>query len=352
MKQPRFALLALTACARTAAQWRGRRWLRTLCLPFALLFALLTVSEAAVADEMRRLEKTFPAFLQQVAEQARREGVREGTVQTALLQATFLPNVVALDRKQPEGKFTFDQYYARVINAQRVRDAKRFYREHRALLERTAARYGVQPRFIVALWGIESNFGRNMGGTPVVSALATLAHEGRRRKFFMNELLKALHILDGGHISARAMVGSWAGAMGQSQFMPSSWHTFAVDADGDGHKDIWRTQADVFASIAHYLSKSGWDDRWTWGREVRVPAGFDRSLAALSITKPLTEWQRLGVRRMDGSALPAAPLDASLVFPGEGARAFLAYPNYKVIMKWNRSTYFATAVGLLANQID
>jgi len=176
------------------------------------------------------------------------------------------------------------------------------------LLEEVAQKYGVQARFIVAFWGIETDFGRITGGFPLVPALATLAYDGRRSAYFRKELLNALEILDGGHIAPKDMVGSWAGAMGQCQFMPSSFLNFAVDGDGDGRKDIWTNRKDVFASAANYLSRSGWKGDQTWGRQVRLPDGFDAKLADLDVRKTLAEWQGLGVRRLDGSDLPVRDL--------------------------------------------
>ena len=186
----------------------------------------------------------------------------------------------------------------------------------------------------------------------MIASLATLAYDGRRSAYFRGELLQALIILNEGHITADAMVGSWAGAMGQSQFMPSSFLNFAVDFDGDNRRDIWTTKADVFASAANYLARSGWRDDQTWGREVRLPAGFELALADLDVVKRLSEWQALGVRRADGGDLPARDLKASVVLPGgEGGPAFVIYDNYRTILKWNRSSYFAVSVGYLADLI-
>jgi len=208
----------------------------------------------------------------------------------------------------------------------------------------------VQPRFIVAFWGIETDFGRLDGGFSVVAALATLAYDGRRSKFFRGELIRAIRILDQGHITPERMKGSWAGAMGNFQFMPSSFENFAVDYDGDGKRDIWRNKKDAFASAANYLSKSGWKNDQTWGRQITLPAGFDQKLVGLKVRKRMSEWQALGVRKVDGSALPKRELMASLVQATRGP-VFLTYNNYRVILKWNRSTYFAVAVGTLAEKI-
>jgi membrane-bound lytic murein transglycosylase B len=210
----------------------------------------------------------------------------------------------------------------------------------------------VQPRFIVALWGIETSYGSYTGDFSVIAALATLAYEGRRAAFFRQELLQALRIIDQGDITADRMIGSWAGAMGQSQFMPSSYVAHAVDYDGDGRRDIWGSLPDVFASIAKYLAAAGWNDRHTWGREVRLPGDLAGELAGLEVTKPLPEWQGLGIRRAGGEDLPMVALDASLVRTDDGqGPAYLVYRNFRVLMAWNRSTYFALTVGQLADLI-
>jgi membrane-bound lytic murein transglycosylase B len=186
----------------------------------------------------------------------------------------------------------------------------------------------------------------------MIDALATLAFDGRRSQYFRTELLNAFRILEGGHTSLDTMKSSWAGAMGQCQFMPSSFLKLAVDFDGDGRKDIWNTPADVFASAANYLAQSGWRGTQIWGRRAQLPAGFDSKQASLKISKTLQVWQKMGIRKRDGRDLPIAPLNASIVLPdGKGGPAYLVYDNYRVIMKWNRSTYFATSVGLLADAL-
>lgn len=309
------------------------------------LLALLLAGPAAAAPD-------FGAWLADLKAEARAQGISDRTIEAAFTGTAPIPRVIELDRRQPEGSITFAQYLERVINDRRVRQGRELYAKHRTVLEAVGRRFGVQPRFIVALWGIETDFGRNMGGFRVVDALATLAHDGRRSAYFRQELLAALRILEEGHIAPDRMRGSWAGAMGQSQFMPSSFLRYATDFDGDGRRHIWSTQADVFASAANYLSTVGWNPDQTWGREVRLPAGFDTGVAGLQARMPLAEWQKLGVRRVDGGPLPTAPFQASLILPdGPKGRAFLVYDNYRTIMDWNRSTYFATAVGLLSDRI-
>ena len=320
----------------------GRR-LTAIVLP--LLF--LATGYAIAADAQ---EEDFAAWLTDFRQAALSEGISSETLDAVLPGLTFRARVVELDRRQPEGTLTYAEYLSRVLPPARVNRGKRLLRKHRALLTEIGDAYGVQPRFIVALWGIESDFGRVTGGFPVLDSLATLAFDGRRGEFFRAQLLEALRIVDDGHIQPDKMLGSWAGAMGQSQFMPSSFQQFAVDHDGDGRRDIWGTLPDVFASAANYLAKAGWKHDQTWGRRVRLPEGFDLDLKGLEVTKSLPEWQALGVRRSNRDDLPTRQLTASLILPGgPGGPAFLTYPNYRVLLKWNRSHYFATTVGQFAD---
>ncbi len=293
------------------------------------------------------------AWLQDLRREALEQGIKASTLDTALDGVALIPRVIELDRRQPEFTLTFKQYRDRVVPNSRIKKGRRKLAENRALLQEIGTKLGVQPRFIVALWGIETDFGRVTGGFSVIPALVTLAYDGRRSAYFRKELLNALRILDEGHITPKAMVGSWAGAMGQSQFMPSSFLAHALDYDGDGRRDIWTTRADVFASAANYLAKSGWRADQTWGREVKLPANFDPALADLKVRKNIGEWYALGVRRPDGSDLPKRQLSASIVLPEKGkvSPAYMVYSNYRTTLLWNRSTYFALAVGLLSDGI-
>ncbi len=313
----------------------------------ALLLPFLATGHAVGAQAQ---EGDFAAWLVEFRQEALSEGIRSETLDAALPGLTFRPRVVELDRRQPEGTLTYAEYLSRVLPPARVNRGKRLLLLHQALLTEIGNAYGVQPRFIVALWGIESDFGRVTGGFPVLDALATLAFDGRRGAFFRRQLLEALRIVDDGHIQPDEMLGSWAGAMGQSQFMPSSFQEFAVDHDGDGRRDIWGTLPDVFASAANYLARAGWKHDQTWGRRAHLPEGFDLDLKGLEVTKPLGEWQALGVRRSNGDDLPGRQLPASLILPGgPDGPAFLTYSNYRVLLRWNRSHYFATTVGQFAD---
>ena len=314
----------------------------------ALVFAAGGLASASAFAN----SQDFPSWLAALRSEARASGISQRTVEEALTDVQPIDRVLELDRKQPEFTLTFREYLAKVVNDVRVEKGRRLLEENRSLLEEVSRRYGVQPRFIVALWGIESDFGRLTGGYPVIAALATLAYDGRRSAFFRKELMNALKIIDEGNIVAANMTGSWAGAMGQSQFMPSSFLAYAVDYDGDGRRDIWGSLPDVFASIANYLSKSGWNSEQTWGRAVALPPNIESNQLTLQVSKPLGAWTAAGVRRLDGGKLPDRDLNASVIRPGDGEDAFLVYDNYRVIMKWNRSQYFATAVGTLADRIS
>ncbi len=317
---------------------------------YCVLAAILLVSgNAATAHPP---DATFEIWLQALRDEAADAGIGPATLDAALTGVSPIPRVLELDRRQPEGSLTFTQYLDRVISDARVAQGRRMLKENAPLLEQVSRTFGVQPRFIVALWGIETSYGNFTGGFPVIGALATLAYDGRRSDYFRRELINALRIIDQGHIPAAQMKGSWAGAMGQSQFMPSSFISYANDFDGDGRKDIWNTRADVFGSAANYLSSLGWRDDITWGRRVQVPEAFDFSQAGLKVAKPLSAWQALGIRRADGTDLPSRDLEASLVRPGrDRGPAYLIYGNFRTVLKWNRSLYFATAVGILSDRI-
>ncbi|MBO6826856.1 MAG: lytic murein transglycosylase [Sneathiella sp.] len=307
----------------------------------------LSISSATAAEK-----KPFGEWLEDVKAEALSNGIRADIVNAAFANVKFKEKVINLDRKQPEVTQTFQQYMDKRLPKSLVDQGKTQMNKHRALLEEVGEKYGVQPRFIVALWGVETRFGRYTGGFNVVEALTTLAYDNRRAAYFRKELMNALRILNEDHITLANMKGSWAGAMGQSQFMPSSFLNFAEDYNGDGRRDIWTTKADVFASAANYLSRSGWKYDQTWGREVRLPAGFDTSLIDLKVEKPMQDWQDLGVRRADGRDLPTRQLMGSLVQPkGGNGQTFIVYNNYRTILKWNRSTYFAMSVGQLADRI-
>lgn len=315
----------------------------------SLLLLLCLLPWAAMASE----DIEFDRWLIDLKQEARENGISEETLEKAFIGVKPSPRVVKLDRSQPETIQTFQDYFEKRVTPYRIDLGRKEYKENRALLQQIESRFGVQGRFIVAFWGMETSYGRFTGGHYVIGALTTLAYDPRRATFFRKQLLDALKILDEGHITVDKMTGSWAGAMGQTQFMPSTFLAYAMDGDGDGKINIWESKADAFASAAHYLSSIGWRDDQTWGREVTLPDNFDQTLIKDKVKKSLAEWQSLGVRKLFGKDLPRRDLIAIVVQPdGPGGRAFITYPaNYNAILDWNRSHKFAISVGSLADAV-
>jgi membrane-bound lytic murein transglycosylase B len=305
----------------------------------------------------------FPVFVERLRVEAAERGISEETIRLALTTLEPSASVIERDQTQAEIVLSIDHYVARRLTRPVIRTARANATKHKALLARVQDKYGVPPRFIVAIWGLESNFGRFSGVRPTIQALATLAWEGRRGPFFRGELMDALTIVDRKHIALEQLQGSWAGAMGQTQFMPSSYLKWAEDFDEDGDRDIWRSTPDVFASIANYLKAHGWTPQRTWGREVTLPdsgitairerAGMrsEGCRAEREMTKPLPlqAWRDLGVKTADGKALPRVEIDASLISTGK--RAFLVYGNYEALLEYNCAHSYALAVALLSERI-
>jgi membrane-bound lytic murein transglycosylase B len=322
---------------------------RTIFRGFASLAAPALIREAQAQGGP---QGGFDAFLEGVRTEARRGGVSAATLQRAFTGLKPNQRVIELDRRQAEGFLSWEEYRDRImVNPTRVQNGQRNYADNRSLLQAIETRYRVSPRVIVAIWGVETNFGGNTGGFGVMEALATLAWEGRRAEFFRKELLAALRVLDGGHVTAARMTGSWAGAMGQPQFMPTNFERMAVDFDGDGRRDIWDSRADALASIAHYFQKSGWREGEPWGRAVRPPAGFSLDGADTETKRSLRDWGRLGFRAEDGGPLPASELDAAIVLPNRGSgQVFLGHHNLRVIRRYNSPVNYGLAVGLLSDR--
>ena len=314
--------------------------------------ASATAAEEAVPSPAASAEH-FAACIADIGVQARSVGVREETLDAVLPRIEFLPRVIELDRRQPEFTQTFAAYYDRRVTSGRVEKGRALLQEHAALLAEVQRETGVPPQYIVAFWGLETNFGSYFGRMSVPNALATLACDDRRPTFFANELLAALQILDAGDIELDAMEGSWAGAMGHMQFMPTTFLKHAVDGDGDGRRDLWGSLEDAFSSAGRFLAGLGWQPGWRWGREVRLPADFDHALAGRSNARPLSEWRALGVLDTRGNAMPALDVEAAVLVPhGHEGPAFVVYDNFDVIMRWNRSEYYALSVGRLADRIS
>lgn len=325
-------------------------------LKFLLIFTLFILS--TVSNNASAQKSGFDEYLASLRLEAEQKGYSKDFLDSAFASIQLREKVVTADKNQPEKKITLDTYLQTRVPDWKVKQAVEKLREHDALLTDVAKKYNVQKRFIVALWGNESNFGRIQGSHPVLSSLVSLAYDGRREALFKRQFFAALTILNEGHVSLEQFTGSWAGAMGQSQFMPSSFLSYAVDGNGDGKKDIWGTPEDVFASIANFLSQEGWNGSQTWGRQVKLSDNFDKTqinaLSGLSKAKmlSLTAWQNLGVTRFNGTALPQVNINASLILPDDiNGRIYLVYNNFHTLMRWNRSLYFGVSVGYLADRI-
>jgi membrane-bound lytic murein transglycosylase B len=315
----------------------------------ALMIACLVAMNAQAQTAM---DPNYRSWLDQLEEDAIASGISRQTVMNALEQAILDERVIALDQKQPESTITFDSYVHRIVSQERIDAGQKRIEENSDVLNDIAQRYGVPSQIIIALWGMESSFGHYSGDYNVIDSLLTLAYNGRRAAFFRNELIEALRVLDEEHMSSLELRGSWAGAMGQCQFMPSTYLRFAIDYDKNGHRDIWDDKADVLASIASYLAAEGWLSGQTWGREVVLKRGVAPADLGLDHQYSLGEWARRGIRSLDGNPLPEKPLLASLIQPdGAEGRSFLVYENFHALMRWNHSTYFAISVGLLADGI-
>jgi len=324
----------------------------------ALALALFSLQQAETS------RPSFAEWLDGVRKEALARGIRQEIVDESLGDIEEpVPVVLERDRAQAEVVLPLERYIARIVTPKTIRSGREQFAEHRAILEQVSQRYGVPPKIIAGIWGLESSFGRFSGVRPTIAALATLAWDPRRATFFRAELFSALEILNRGDIDFEHMKGSWAGAMGQVQFMPSSYLRFAEDFDGDGRKDIWSNPADIFASAANYLKGHGWQEGQTWGREVVVSAeagkrirstvkrreGTCRATRDMTVALPLAEWRELGVRLAGGKPLPKADLNASLVSGAK--RNFLVYHNYDSILEYNCAHSYAISVGLLSDAI-
>ncbi len=331
-------------------------WLSSAVLSVVLLLAQQTVPVMPLA------QPSFEEWLGGVRAEALTRGISQATLDRALTGLEPLPIVIERDRTQAELVQTLDQYLARRLSKKVVKTAGEMRQIHEDLLKQVADKYGVPAGILVAVWGLESNFGRFSGVRPTIATLATLAYDPRRSAMFRLELFDALKILDSGDVEPAAMRGSWAGALGQPQFMPSSFLLYAQDFDGDGKRDIWNSTPDVFASIANYLAAHGWNKDQSWGREVRVPASVLKTLPEtaplqtegclarrqMTVPLPLAAWRKLGVTTVTGAPLPPGNIDASLVTGVK--RHFLVYPNYQAILGYNCVNAYGLSVGLLADK--
>jgi membrane-bound lytic murein transglycosylase B len=307
---------------------------------------------ASAAEAMPQPDESFEQWRSRFRALALGRGISATTFDQAFAGVQPDPAVIAADRSQPEFTKPVWEYLDTAVSPLRVRNGKSLIIQQAGLLAALEARYGIEPARLVAFWGMESNYGNNMGNKGVIRSLATLAYEGRRPDFAQDQLIAALGILQHGDVTADRMIGSWAGAMGQTQFIPTTYDQYAVDFDGDGRRDIWGSTADALASTANYLKASGWQDGKPWGYEVRVPANFDYSLADMGVRKSLAEWTALGIQGL-GLPQPAAQASdsASLLLPaGHRGPAFLVFNNFRTILKYNNSTSYALGVALLSER--
>lgn len=316
-------------------------------------FAVILTLGAIAITEASSAETGFSACLSSLQGQARSAGIKESIVTDVVPGLQQQKRVISLDRKQPEFLQTFSEYLGLRVTPERVERGRALLEQHRSFLLDLQHQYGVPPQYLVSFWGLETNYGSYLGRMPTLDSLATLACDQRRSEFFSGEFIAALQLMQRESLKPVDMQGSWAGAVGHTQFMPSSYLRYAVDGDGDGQIDLWRSERDALASGANYLKSLGWQSDLRWGREVQLPSDFPFQLAGQrDQRRPLQEWADHGVKRNDGGKLPTANVDAALLLPaGHRGPAFLIYDNFDVIMDWNYSELYAIAVGHLADRI-
>lgn len=313
-----------------------------------------TIKPVSISSEERQ---QYHVFLQNMRQEARHAHNISETIINEAFGQTTQPNgrVLALDRHQPEFTMTWAQYRERLLPETRLESARTAYSQVAPVLSPLTKRFSADDSVVMGIWGMETRFGAIQGHFNIIDSLATLAFDGRRKKFFKSELMNALRILEAGDIRAKNMLGSYAGAMGQPQFMPSAYLRYAVDGDGDGRRDIWKSQSDVFASISHYLASRGWKRGLSWGQEVSVPLTSGGSFSSIAAQKTKlaswqnrSAWQALGVRPLEGHGWEMGDVETALIQPdGVGGQAFLVTHNFKAIRAYNPSDYYALAVGLL-----
>ncbi len=303
-------------------------------------------------DEPMLSDAEFSACQARFENQARQKGISEDVIAQAINGLSISQRVLELDRKQPEFTSSFASYLNKRVTDARVAQGRALLQQHHKLLNKVSKDYGVPPSYLVSFWGMETNFGSYLGKMSILDSLATLGCDKRRSQFFTTELMNALTLLDEGVVGVEGFRGSWAGAMGNMQFMPSAYLKHAVDYDGDGKRDLWNSLDDAMGSAGNFLKNLGWQKGERWGREVRLGKNFDYLSANLKNRKPLSEWAALGVKQANGLPLPDADMEAAILVPsGHNGPAFLVYQNFDVIMRWNRSESYAIAVGYFANRI-
>ena len=325
---------------------------RTLLSGLAASLALPAFAKTAPNDFPALPDAGFDDWVANFRNRAAKKGISGGTLNAAFDNAGFLPGVIDKDRNQAEFTRTLEDYLAITGSDERIKSGRAALQKHRRLLTQIESAYGVEPHVVTAVWGVESFYGTKRGTVPTISALATLAYEGRRGEFFESQLIAALKILQNGDIAPQSMIGGWAGAMGHTQFIPTTYAAFAVDFRGDGRRDIWSDDpTDALASAAHYLTKSGWSYGQPWGYEVQLPRGFDRALAAKMRRRSTADWADLGLRKAGGARL--TDHGAGAVIPPDDATgpAFLVFSNYTVITRYNAAQKYVIGVGHLSDRL-
>jgi membrane-bound lytic murein transglycosylase B len=301
------------------------------------------------------LPKAWPNFQQCITglqEKALEAGVNAQTAKGVLGNAKHLEKILSYDRNQPEFVQTFTGYFSKRVTDWRINKGREKLAKHEVFLKNLTHEYGVPAPYLVAFWGLETNFGTYKGKMPIIDSLATLACDQRRSEYFSGELIQALLLMDREKLNVDDMLGSWAGAMGHTQFMPTAYMLYARDGDKDGKIDLWNSELDALASAANFLNHLGWNSGFKWGREVGLPESFDYQLAGKDSTQTLAFWTKQGVNRASGKDLGIADIQASLLVPaGYQGPAFLVYKNFDVILRWNNSEYYGIAVGHLADRI-
>jgi len=311
----------------------------------ALLFTGAVINSASANEH-------FSSCTAALADRAKREGVSQQIIDEVFPHLVHQDRVIELDRSQPEFVQTFPGYFSKRVTDWRTEKGKAMYAKHEKLLHKLSDKYGVPPHYLLAFWGLETNFGSYKGKMPVLDSLATLACDKRRSKYFTQEFLVAVKLMQREKLKKDNMVGSWAGAMGHTQFMPSAYTHYAIDGDGDGQINLWESEEDALSSAANFLASLGWERSFRWGREVKLPDSFNYQESGYKNRKPLSEWHEQGVKKADGSPLGEGETTAYVIVPaGHNGPAFIAYKNFRVIMRWNNSEFYAIAVGVLADRI-
>lgn len=319
----------------------------------SFMFASSLSAFSALAVDPINAEQDFNICVDNLKQQAIAAGISTKTIDETLGQVKYVTRVIELDKKQPEFSQTFENYFTKRVTDWRVQEGRRLLKQHGPLLSQLQQTYGIPPQYLMAFWGLETNFGSYKGKMPVIDSLTTLACDQRRSRYFSGELLQALKLKEAYQFDTSDMVGSWAGAMGHTQFMPSAYAQYAVDGDGDGKADLWNSTADALSSAANFLKQLGWARNERWGREVLVPNSYDYRYLGGKATLPLTQWATLGLTKANGQPLSTPDMQAALYLPaGHTGPAFLGYDNFNVIMRWNRSEFYAIAVGHLADRIN